>query len=106
MHKKEDWCTVRATKQLHKCKKQVNEENDNTQGNLHFLNIFWQFIQFFFTFFELYEQGIQTCPASLAQEEARPTSEVMCTFLGNSEYMLSLHSKGSNSWPKHCVGPK
>lgn len=48
MHKKEDWCTVRATKQLHKCKKQVNEENDNTQGNLHFLQHFLAVYTVFF----------------------------------------------------------
>lgn len=51
MHKKEDWCTVRATKQLHKCKKQVNEENDNTQGNLHFLQHFLAVYTVFFLHF-------------------------------------------------------
>lgn len=59
----------------------------------------------FFTFFEVYEQGI-TCPASLAQEEASPTSEVVYFFFLNSAYMLSLQSRRLTYALKHCVGPK
>lgn len=71
--------------------------------------IFWTFLAvytLFFTFFEVYEQGI-TCPASLAQEEASPTSEVVYFFSRTVHTcLLSLQSRRLTYALKHCVGPK
>lgn len=49
---------------------------------------------------------LQTCPASLAQEEASPTSEVVYIFFSDSAYKLSLKSKRLTYTLEHCLGPK